>query len=343
MATFSINCPHCGGTLEVQDEWAGVETACPLCSKAFIVPRREIPAPPPPPQEQPAGGYSQAEQADSGAAASSVSCPHCGGTLEVQDEWAGMEVSCPLCSKRFVVPRREDAVPSGTECETNGQTAAAEGQEEEVSGKGAFSAICGTIATIGYILGLILLFIVPAVGALLLIAAVFLSVIAFIFRVKGPPFRLREGERILFTTRLHCDSVHDDDTTYFTRVTNQRIVLSPIEYPFLPVVLAGLIEMIARPRSIAFSWDIDDFSVTLDDSKKKMRFTGMSFTGSRETRVFTKNSAVIRWAEANSLRSSSSPQSSSSSPQSSSSKSSFGLLIVALILVLVVIFVYAMS
>ena len=65
MATFSINCPHCGGTLEVQDEWAGMETACPLCSKAFIVPRREIPVPPPVSQP-PAGGYCQVEQPASG-------------------------------------------------------------------------------------------------------------------------------------------------------------------------------------------------------------------------------------------------------------------------------------
>ena len=68
MAAFNINCPHCGGTLEVQDEWADMETACPLCSKAFIVPRRAIPAAPPVPRaavpqpvsQPPAGGYPQA-------------------------------------------------------------------------------------------------------------------------------------------------------------------------------------------------------------------------------------------------------------------------------------------
>ena len=74
MATFSVNCPHCGGTLEVQDEWAGMETACPLCSKAFIVPRRSIPAAPPTPRaavpqpvsQPPAGGYFQVGQPASG-------------------------------------------------------------------------------------------------------------------------------------------------------------------------------------------------------------------------------------------------------------------------------------
>ena len=74
MATFNVNCPHCGGTLEVQDEWAGMETACPLCSKAFIVPRRSIPAAPPTPRaavpqpvsQPPAGGYFQVGQPGSG-------------------------------------------------------------------------------------------------------------------------------------------------------------------------------------------------------------------------------------------------------------------------------------
>ena len=111
MATFNVNCPHCGGTLEVQDEWAGMETTCPLCSTPLIIPRRENPVPPPPPPQQPAGGYSQAEQADPGAAVFSIDCPHCGGALEVQDEWRGMEVSCPLCAKPFVIPAQEIPQP----------------------------------------------------------------------------------------------------------------------------------------------------------------------------------------------------------------------------------------
>ncbi len=52
MATFNIICPHCGGTLEVQDEWAGAESTCPLCRKTFVVPRREnLPQVNEPPQE----------------------------------------------------------------------------------------------------------------------------------------------------------------------------------------------------------------------------------------------------------------------------------------------------
>ena len=40
MAEFSIQCPHCGAELEVQDEWANMETSCPACCKTFIIPAR---------------------------------------------------------------------------------------------------------------------------------------------------------------------------------------------------------------------------------------------------------------------------------------------------------------
>ena len=31
-------------------------------------------------------------------------CPHCNNMLNIEEEWRGMEVSCPLCSKKFTVP-----------------------------------------------------------------------------------------------------------------------------------------------------------------------------------------------------------------------------------------------
>ncbi len=40
-------------------------------------------------------------------AAFNISCPHCEGALEVQDEWADMEMTCPYCKKTFIVPRRD--------------------------------------------------------------------------------------------------------------------------------------------------------------------------------------------------------------------------------------------
>ena len=79
MAACNINCPHCGGTLEVQEDWIGMETECPLCQKAFVIPpRREIPIPPqavvsvrPVTEQSQAGETSQSGRQD-GAGASSA-------------------------------------------------------------------------------------------------------------------------------------------------------------------------------------------------------------------------------------------------------------------------------
>ena len=30
-------------------------------------------------------------------------CPHCNNDLQVQDEWIGMEVECPICHNTFVI------------------------------------------------------------------------------------------------------------------------------------------------------------------------------------------------------------------------------------------------
>ena len=46
MAAYNINCPHCSGTLEVQEEWAGMETTCPLCRNAFVISPRKKPSVP---------------------------------------------------------------------------------------------------------------------------------------------------------------------------------------------------------------------------------------------------------------------------------------------------------
>ena len=38
MAKFNVDCPHCGGTAEVQEEWIGMEVECPYCQKSYIIP-----------------------------------------------------------------------------------------------------------------------------------------------------------------------------------------------------------------------------------------------------------------------------------------------------------------
>lgn len=78
MAAYNIDCPHCGGVLEIQDEWAEMEMPCPLCGKNFIAPRREVPIPPraavsvrPVTERSQAGETSQSVRQD-GAGASSA-------------------------------------------------------------------------------------------------------------------------------------------------------------------------------------------------------------------------------------------------------------------------------
>jgi len=34
-----------------------------------------------------------------------TACPHCEQRVEVEDEWAGMEVTCPTCQKAFALPQ----------------------------------------------------------------------------------------------------------------------------------------------------------------------------------------------------------------------------------------------
>ena len=38
-----------------------------------------------------------------------MECPHCGEKLTVQDEWAGMEATCPFCQGDIIVRRRNPA------------------------------------------------------------------------------------------------------------------------------------------------------------------------------------------------------------------------------------------
>jgi len=102
MAKYNISCPKCGGTLEVQEDWSGMETECPLCRNAFVIPPRNNP-----PVQPVARAVTPPAKSTY-----SVSCPKCGGTIDVQEEWGGMEADCPLCRSTFVIPpRQQPAAP----------------------------------------------------------------------------------------------------------------------------------------------------------------------------------------------------------------------------------------
>ena len=40
-----------------------------------------------------------------------IRCPHCGRKLELEEEWRGMECTCPVCDRDFVVPADTPAPP----------------------------------------------------------------------------------------------------------------------------------------------------------------------------------------------------------------------------------------
>ena len=87
MAEFSIQCPHCGAELEVQDEWVNMETACPICNNPFIIPSRPLvnPVPVKPELElTPQTGPVVAEIVEDGPQAPSYS-----GPSEVHSPWDG--------------------------------------------------------------------------------------------------------------------------------------------------------------------------------------------------------------------------------------------------------------
>ena len=46
-------------------------------------------------------------------------CPHCQEPLEVQEEWVGMEMRCPICSTPSVVPAPDAALSSGDRASTD--------------------------------------------------------------------------------------------------------------------------------------------------------------------------------------------------------------------------------
>ena len=254
MAGFDIKCPHCGAELEVQDEWANMETACPACSKTFIIPARPevrsavetarpaAPPPPPPPiPSQPGDGE----------------CDKASYAEEFSDSQSG------------------------------------EDDSSEESGTSTASG-CLRLISIGcWIVSIILYFCGVELAGVFFLAAIVLSVISYVIsksKSSASKFQLEPGEVIVMTCRLK-DS---DNTCYFVRVTNQRVVLSGIEYPLMPAAIASVIELMAKPTSITCSWDIAD--ITSIEWKRSILFEDRCIiTVNGEKFEFIGNSKLMKW------------------------------------------------
>ena len=229
-----------------------------------------------------------------------VKCPLCFRELMVQTEWAGMEVQCPLCQGTIRLPEFQAppaavaasvaAAPSHqplAEVNCEGQT---EEYEEELTQMQSLAAIASSVAFIFYLVGIILLFTISDWGAGLIIVGIILSFFGFIFR-KRVKFVLEPGEQIILTCRLH-DS---DSDTYFTRITDRRVVLCAVEYPFLPVVLAGLIEIFSKPKNIAYAWNIEDIRSV--EIQKSFMSKNMVIRTSTEELVCSYDAKFLEWWE----------------------------------------------
>ncbi len=107
-------------------------------------------------------------------------------------------------------------------------------------------------AGFAWLAGIVCFFCGLSAGNILLLVAIALSVVVWAMK-RGDKFELQEGEKILRNCRL----IDNEDQVFFVRLTNQRMVLSAVEYPLLPYVIAIIVERVARPRQITYEWSWD--------------------------------------------------------------------------------------
>ena len=215
-------------------------------------------------------------------AATQIQCPLCSGAITVQTEWAGMEIQCPLCQGRLRLPQFQQSpavVPSAQppqmplnqnfSCDHSAEYEE-ESDDDEETALQSLANIAFTVSWPLYLVAIIVMFLASAEwGWALFALALILSLFGWIFKRRGVKFSLYPDERIIFTCRLR----DDDDIVYFTRVTNQRVVLCAIEYPLVSFIFASLLEHFARPSRISYEWYIKDIrSVEVQQSflDKKM-------------------------------------------------------------------------
>lgn len=122
MPSFNIKCPFCSVVLEVQDEWAGMETNCPECQNAFIIPQRDsedasAPAEPPTPPESSTPHLSRKytlrlSHSDESETQTEINCPGCGRNIEVPLGSSVNGMACPYCQSPLDNETQDSTSPS---------------------------------------------------------------------------------------------------------------------------------------------------------------------------------------------------------------------------------------
>jgi len=91
--SFNFRCPNCNAKLEAEDEWLGMETTCPKCSKDIPIVKSTSTPPPLPSTPSPIHPHENSQKyvcgkCDEEIARDSKICPHCG----VRRDWFRIEL-----------------------------------------------------------------------------------------------------------------------------------------------------------------------------------------------------------------------------------------------------------
>ena len=126
--SFHFRCPNCNAKLEAEDDWAGLETACPTCNQIIpitpettqekpkikltpITPQPRIISPSSPVSPVPPT-TSRQQAANFNSSTFPFICPACGTLLELESSLENQEYECPACCEKSIArPATEKTCP----------------------------------------------------------------------------------------------------------------------------------------------------------------------------------------------------------------------------------------
>ena len=156
------------------------------------------------------------------------------------------------------------------------------------------SSLLWGISVICWIVSIALIIFGVEFGIVLLGIAFVVSIAAFVLsKLSQEKFNLEPGENLVMTCRL-TDS---DNTSYYVRITNRRMVLSAVEYPLLPAFIGLLIDCFSKPSGITYSWNIEEIS-SIEEEEGTMGYRRILIMAKGEVFKFsTRNQNLLKWWE----------------------------------------------
>ena len=256
---FIFICPECNTVAELSESMKDKEYECPCCCESSIA--------------------QETLERD---------CPQCGEKVKIK------ATICKHC-KQKISPLREDTVSvsqlSGikelatlTPIDNNNNQGKRSSIFKYTDTSSLIVSILWGLSTIAWIISIVCIFINGIAWLIFFLIGLGLSALALAFK-KDKKFELQNNEVIISTCRLK--SV--DMLSYYVRMTNQRLVLSAIEYPLLPLFITYMIEGFAKPKRITYAWNWNDIKSITMISQKKWLFTASCIVieDSKEKKVFS--------------------------------------------------------